>query len=358
MKVLQAIETSGPGGAEQVLIRLCVSLRERGHDVRAVLLKPGWLEDRLLAERIPVERLVLRRPLDFGLARGLAALAATSGADLVHAHEFTFAFYGRLAGLRRRLPLVATAHGANFVEGAKRRLLGAASLRPGARFRLVTVSDALAAALAGSLRLPRAKVDVVRNGIDIPSETPVAREPDGGFRLVAVGNLYPVKNHAVLVRAVAALRQAGVPAELDVLGRGAEEAALRAEIARLHLDDCVRLQGFRSDVGAFLARADVFLSGSLSEQMPLSFLEAMVRALPVVATRVGGVPEIVEDGTTGLLFPSDDAVAAAGLLETLWRDPERRRRLGENARTAVLARFSSSAMTDAYLRLYERIVSA
>jgi glycosyltransferase involved in cell wall biosynthesis len=95
------------------------------------------------------------------------------------------------------------------------------------------------------------------------------------------------------VRVVGALWHSGIPAELDVLGRGSEEMLLCAEIGRLGLTDVVRLQEFRSDVDVFLERADVFVSSSVSEQMPLSFLEAMARGLPVVASRVGDVPEIV-----------------------------------------------------------------
>lgn len=354
MRIIQAIETSGPGGAEQVLIRLCRTLREMGHEVSVILIKPGWLKDRLEADRIDVDIVTLNRPFEPAFARRLAAVIAERRADVLHAHEFTLAFYGKLAGRTARVPVVATAHGANFARGYKRRIFGAAVLRPGRSFRLTAVSGALARTIAGDLLLPAGHIEVVRNGIDMPPPSREPRTPSSeAFRLVAVGNLYPVKNHAALVRIVGALRDRGVPAELDVLGRGGEEASLRAEIGRLGLTDAVRLQGFRSDVDSFLRGADVFVSSSLSEQMPLSIMEAMARGLPVVASRVGGVPEIVDDGVTGLLFDSGDEIAACEHLAGLWHDPARRFALGARARNVAETRFGATAMAEAYLKLYE-----
>jgi glycosyltransferase involved in cell wall biosynthesis len=355
VRILQATETHGPGGAEQVIISLCTTLRAAGHQVEVVMLKPGWLADRLAAEGIPVHRLHLARPLDPRFLWRLVSFLREHRPDLLHTHEFTFAFYGRLAARITRTPIVATAHGANFADGAKRRILGTALLRPGRRFRLAAVSEALAHRLARAFLLPVGRLDVVRNGIAIPAPPNGARDAAGAaFRLVAVGNLYPVKNHAALIRVVATLRTRGVPAELDILGRGGEEEPLRQEIARHSLDGIVRLQGFRPDVDHFLETSDVFVSASLSEQMPLSFLEAMARGLPVVASSVGGVPEIVEDGQDGLLFASGDEAAAAAHLEHLWRDPGNREALGRRARAKVETRYGARTMAEAHLTLYAK----
>jgi glycosyltransferase involved in cell wall biosynthesis len=357
VRILQATETYGPGGAEQVIIRLCTSLRAAGHKVEVVMLKPGWLADRLAAEGISVHRLTLTRPLDPQFLRHLAAFLKEHRADVLHTHEFTFGLYGRLAARMTGTPVVATAHGANFANGWKRRLVGTTVLRPGARFRLAAVSEALAHRLARAFLVPVDHLDVVRNGIDVPPfRKRATRAPAPTFRLVAVGNLYPVKNHAELIRVVASLRARGVPAELDVLGRGGEEERLRREITHHGLDGIVRLQGFRPDVDHFLEASDVFVSTSLSEQMPLSFLEAMARGLPVVASRVGGVPEIVEDGKDGLLFPSGDEAAAAAHLENLWRDHDRREAVGQRARAKVKTRYGARTMTEAYLGLYTNAV--
>jgi glycosyltransferase involved in cell wall biosynthesis len=354
VRIVQAIETSGPGGAEEVLIRLCGSLREMGHEVSVILIKTGWLKDRLESDGIRVDTVTLHRPFEPAFARRLAAVLADRRADVLHTHEFTLAFYGRWAARTGGVPIVATAHGAHFARGYKRRILGIPTLRPGKAFRLTAVSGALARIVARDLLLPAGRIQVVRNGIDIPPR-PQPRTQSKTYHLVAVGNLYPVKNHGALVRVVGALRRSGVPAELDILGRGSEEASLRAEIAGLGLADAVRLQGYRSDVESFLQRADVFVSSSLSEQMPLSFLEAMARGLPVVASRVGGVPEIVDDGSTGLLFDSGDEVSATAHLRSLWLDPAKRIALGGRAREAAETQHGAPVMVERYAKIYREI---
>jgi len=358
LTIVQAIETSGPGGAEQVLLRLCCRLRDRGHRVVPLLLRRGWLADRLTAEGFDVAVLPLHGALDRGYARGLREFLADRGAELLHSHEITFAAYGRAATSSIGIAHVATAHGRNFARGWKRSCFGALFLRGGARFRLVAVSDDLAGEIAKRFLLDTGRITVVENGVELPAATPPSPRAAGEpLRLVAVGNLYPVKNHGVLIRAAAHLRDAGVPVELDILGRGAEEAALRALASELTVTDRVRLQGFRSDVADFLGRAHAFASSSQSEAMPLSFLEAMGHGLPVVASRVGGVPSLVEDEVHGLLFESGDAHGAASRIARLAQDEALRRRLGSAAALRARERFGADAMIGRYETLYSALLS-
>jgi glycosyltransferase involved in cell wall biosynthesis len=353
MTIVQAIETSGPGGAEQVLLRLCCRLRDRGHAVRPLLLRAGWLSERLEAEGFGVAVIPLRSPLDRGFARQLESFLRSSRADVLHSHEITFAAYGRAATASLGIPHVATAHGRNFAGGWKRRGFGALFLRGGGRFRLVAVSEDLAVELSRAFLVDRGAISVVENGVELPAASRVReRLPGEPLRVVAVGNLYPVKNHGVLIRAVAILAESGVNVEIDILGRGKEEAALRSLASEMKVDGRARLCGFRSDVPAFLARAHVFASSSLSEAMPLSFLEAMGHALPVVASRVGGVPALIEDGVHGLLFESGDARGAAERLARLAGDEALRLRLGEAAAARARDRFGADAMIGRYEGLY------
>ncbi len=356
MKILLATETSGPGGAEQVVINLSVALRAVGHEVEVLMLKSGWLSERLSAEGITVHRIPLRSPLDWRFVREFKRFLECHRYDVLHTHEFTFAFYGQVAARLTGVPMVATAHGANFAKGWKRRALGMLLLRPNRRFRFATVSKSLACELARAFHLRPESIDVIRNGIPIPTEN--CRLEAGAFdrfRLTAIGNLYPVKNHAALVRIVARLRSGGVPAELDILGRGGEEEALRREIAENELDGIVRLQGFRQDIEMFLDHCDVFVSASLSEQMPISYLEAMARGIPVVGSRVGGVAEIVDDGVQGLLFDFGNEEAAVAHLETLWRDPGKRKTLGAAGKEKFEREYTTERMADAYLGLYGKV---
>jgi glycosyltransferase involved in cell wall biosynthesis len=358
--IVQAIETAGPGGAEQVLLRLCRRQREAGHRVLPLLLRRGWLSESLERDGFEVAWLPMDRPVDRRFLRALCGFVRTSGADVLHSHEITFALYGRACALRTGLAHVATAHGANFSKGAKRKALGALALRSAARFRLVAVSGSLADQIARDFLLGRERVRVVPNGIDLAAGNPCARgrAPGEPLRVVAVGNLYPVKNHALLVRAVARLRREGIQVELDVLGRGGEEAALRRLAGELGVSESVRFQGFRADVIDFLLQAHVFASASLSEAMPLSFLEAMSVGLPVVAPRVGGIPEIVEEGVHGLLFTALDEAGAAGALRVLAQDERLRAALGERAAADARARHAAERMVTRYGELYAEVVAA
>ena len=139
-----------------------------------------------------------------------------------------------------------------------------------------------------------------------------------------------------------------------IVGDGPERARLEAEIRRLGLEGAVVLAGDRDDVAAMLARADVFVLSSTSEGLPLSILEAMAAGLPVVASSVGGVPEAVEDGETGLLVPPRDPVRLAAALERLLVDPALRRRLGSNGRERVRQHFGLEAFQQAHVAVYRR----
>jgi glycosyltransferase involved in cell wall biosynthesis len=139
-----------------------------------------------------------------------------------------------------------------------------------------------------------------------------------------------------------------------MVGEGPDRPRLAAEIRRLGLERSVVLAGDRSDVADMLAQADVFVLSSTSEGLPLSILEAMAAALPVVASAVGGVPEAVEDGETGLLVPPRDPVRLAAALERLLVDPELRRRLGSNGRDRVREQFGLEAFRQAHVAVYRR----
>jgi len=354
MKILQSIETGGPGGAEEVLLALCSGLRRRGHEVEAVLLKRGWLADRLESASIPCRILPLSGGIDFKFVAAFADTLRESGADLLHCHEFSMSWYGRRAAVAAGVPHVATIHGKNFVGHWKRRLAAGWSLRSRPGTALAAVSADLAGHVADRA-IPRLSgIEVVHNGVELPAGIEPRPRGEGALRLVAVGNLYPVKNHALLIEAVAVLAAKGIDTRLTILGRGAEHEALQRRAQELGIAERIDLAGFRDDVSAVLSESDLFVSSSLSEGMPLSFLEAMGHALPVVASRVGGVPEIVEDGRQGLLYPANDLNAAAARIESLARDEGLRLRLAKEALRAVRENGSVDAMLDAYLEMYER----
>ncbi len=359
MRIVQAIETAGPGGAERVFICLCRGLGERGHDVRALLLRDGWLRTELERFGVDVTILGLRGSMDRRFLAGFREFLRTSGTEVVHAHEFTLAYYGALAARRTGPPLLTTVHGKNFVAGIKRRAAGKVLFRRKEGRTMVAVSSELAAHVSRRLGLGSGRVLVVPNGVEVagdPSAPP--RASDEPLRLLAVGNLYPVKNHQLLIRVMGRLDSAGVDARLDILGRGAEEPRLRALVEELGLEDKVALRGFREDVGEFLRRSHLLVSGSLSEGMPVSFLEAMAAGLPVVAPRVGGIPELIDHDRQGLLYDCNDADSLELAVKRLAGAEPVRRELGAQAFRRVREEYSEAAMIQRYSDLYNGLASA
>jgi glycosyltransferase involved in cell wall biosynthesis len=169
--------------------------------------------------------------------------------------------------------------------------------------------------------------------------------------VVAVGNLYPVKDHGTLLHALSRLPATRVA----IAGRGDEEERLRGLAVNLGLGDRMHLLGLRDDVETVLAAADVFVQPSLSEGLPLAVLEAMGNGLPVVATRVGGVPEALVDGKTGFLVPPGDPEALAAALKRVLDSADRGACMGSAARERAEAEFSVDRMTDRYRQLYDEL---
>lgn len=361
LRIVLGLESSGPGGAETVVLRLAAALRERGDVPIVASLRPGWMTERSRAAGIETWIVPQRRGLDPRWIPAFARRLHRERIDVLHAHEFVMNVYGGAAARLARVPCVATIHGRNWATGHPRRALAYRVLRR-LGVRIVAVSHDLARFLAEGLGLPAGALHVVHNGIPIleprDASTRARRRqeararlglPQGAKLVVAVGNLYPVKDHTRLVEALAA-----IPAmHVAIAGRGEEETRLRAQAGETGVAARLHLLGLRDDVESVLDAADVFSQPSLSEGLPLAVLEAMAHALPVVATRVGGVPEAIDDGETGCLVPAGDSSALATALARLLDDASLRERIGSAARARAIESFSIDAMVRGYRALWE-----
>jgi glycosyltransferase involved in cell wall biosynthesis len=196
---------------------------------------------------------------------------------------------------------------------------------------------------------------VIRNGVDTGLFAARTHAPADRPLLVSIGRLKEPKDFRTLLRAFALLRD--VPFHAKIVGDGPERALLEIEIDWLGLRGTVELTGERDDVPAILAAADCFVLASNSEGLPLSILEAMAAGLPVVASDVGGVHEVVTDDVTGFLVPPGEPEALAAPLAALLKDADLRERLGAAARADVQARFSVSRVQEEHLALYRRMLA-
>jgi len=361
VRVLQVVLSLDPGGTERLVVEIARRLPPPFESVVCCLDAPGaWAED-LRRRSIPVVALERRAGFRPSLSARLAALVRSRRIDVMHCHQYSPYVYGCLAKLLApRVRLVFTEHGrlSDAPPSPKRRRVNPLLARvPGARF---AVCEDLKTFLVAE-GFPADRLGVIYNGID-PGPLPSAEaRADARRRLGAesdaflvgtVARLDPVKDLGVLLEALAALRARGPAAHLAVLGDGPERTALEARARELGVAAAVRFLGARSDVRDLLPGLDLYVNCSRSEGVSLTIVEAMAAALPVVATAVGGTPEVVADGASGLLVPPRDPGALTAAMEALAADPALRAGLGREGRAVAERRFSFERMLEQYLRAY------
>jgi glycosyltransferase involved in cell wall biosynthesis len=342
VKVLHVHRIGGIGGSERHLLTLLPALAERGVDVSFLGLDdPARAPDPFYeALAVPYRRLRAARDLDPALAWRVRK--ETRSADLVHTHLVHADVYGAL-GARR---LVSTKHNDDPFRAGAFRFVERALTRRAAR--VIAITAALARFQIERVGLPADKVEVIHYGLDDLPQAWGANPPDPVPPdvpvLLCVCRLERQKGVDVAIRALRDIPAA----HLVVLGEGPE----RVELERLarELDVPVYLPGRVPDVSAWLRRASVLVHPARWEGFGLALLEAMLASLPVVATRVSSIPEIVVDGETGLLVPADDAAELARAVNRVLSDPAD---YGQRGRARAEREFSVAKMADRTLAVYE-----
>jgi glycosyltransferase involved in cell wall biosynthesis len=360
MIVAHVLSSLQIGGAERMALELAGGQVEARHDVMVVSLESppdGPLGDRFRERGVGVQGVVKRSGADITLSLRLAALFRRNRVDVVHTHNRLPLIYAAAAGKLAGAKVVHTRHGPGQGTRRERWLMRRAGYLIDA---FVAVSPALAALARTLGDCADVKLKVIENGVDVatfrgsPDERDAARAevgiPKDAWVVGSVGRLAREKNYPLLVRAAAPLL--GPDARLVLVGDGGEAATIRAEIEARAVGPFATLTGARHDVPRWMAAMDVFALSSRLEGLPLVALEAMAAGLPVVATAVGGLPTLIQDGVTGLLVPPDDEMAFARQLAVLRGDPALARAMGERGRTHVRARYSHDVMVSRYLKLY------
>ena len=361
------------GGMERIALSVINRTRDRYRHAVICLAGYGALRDEIADASVPCLSLDKRPGKDPGCYFRLWHALRLLKPDLVQTYNIgaldaTPAI--RLAGVRR---IVHAEHGRDVTDpkGDNPRYLRLRRWMAPFIGRFVTVSRDLQHWLVERARIRPDKVTCIPNGIDVAAFD-VARvppqprvllgefAPPGSVLIANVARLDKVKDQAGLLAAFKLLEeragQQGADFRLIIVGGGPEHEALQRRIEQLGLTLTVRLLGNRSDVAALLAESDVFVLSSIAEGTPLTLLEAMASGLPVVATEVGGVASLVENGTTGTLVPPGDAPALAEALDPYIADEALRRRHGDAGRARVTARFSLNAMLSAYTALYDELL--
>jgi glycosyltransferase involved in cell wall biosynthesis len=273
--------------------------------------------------------------------------------DLVHTHgHFALNVVARVAGRLGGARVLSHMHVQNVFRVGRGRGVQIVLDNATAHlcFALVAVSEATRAEIVRQ-GYPPERVVTVLNGIE-PAAPVEPRRLAAGPTILEVARLAEVKGQRTLLAALGRLDASAILVGQDHEHGGAYQDELQALAAQLGVADRVVFAGYRADVPALLAGCDVFCLPSRIEGMPLVVLEAMAYGKPVVATSVGGTPELVVDGVTGILVPPDDATALADALAVVLADPARARRMGEAGRARVERAFSLAASTERVLSLY------
>ena len=357
MRVTHIHRLRGVGGSERHLLTLLPALRERGVDARFLGLDDGEPDPfyaQLDGLDVPYDRLRAPHDLDPALLLRTVRLIRRYRPDIVHTHLVHADVYGAAAAQAAGATLVSTKHNDDpFRLGPFRHVERLLARRAA---RTVCITGSLARFNVEQVGLPASKVVVVHYGLD---ELPAAWGPPGGPKLpegarvlLAVSRLERQKGIDVAIEALALIRPRHPQAVLVVLGRGRLEQELLGLAAERGVADAVYLPGGVGDVTDWLLRAELLVHPARWEGFGLALLEAMLAELPIVASSVSSIPEIVVDQQTGLLVPPDDAERLASAIDALLTDSRLRATYGRAGLARVRDRFSVARMAEHTEKVY------
>jgi sugar transferase (PEP-CTERM/EpsH1 system associated) len=356
--IAQIVVNLDVGGLERVVISLIEKLDpEKYRNVLFCLGDGGSLVEEVTARGVSVYPLHKRDGVDYPLFIRLARLLRREKIDIVHCHNSGPLVYGTVAArLARAAGVVYTAHG----RYSSSRLGKVMFRRGGLVDRVVCVSEDARQIAIEKGGLAPSRVETLINGVDMdrfadrgepPPELPVGKPSIG-----IVARLTAVKDHQNLFRAFAGLLPSYPEARLFVVGDGELRAELENDVKGLGISANVNFLGNRSDVPHLLAGFDLFVLSSYSEGLSITLLEAMAAGLPIVATDVGGNPEVVEHGITGKIVPVRDPGALTDAFKWMIEHPAEAGKMGERGHDRVQRDFSISAMIGGYERIYGELL--
>jgi glycosyltransferase involved in cell wall biosynthesis len=359
------------GGKERLLHEFIARADRNRFQVAVCCLRPGgYFKERIVAMGIPFYDDLLHHRFDALAFRELENVIRAEKTQIVetfaHPNTVIFSFLAKLRSLVERVVVSYHAIGVDtrgtvvrpYLRPLLRRMDGHVAVADIQKRQLVEVEG-----------LRDETVRVIYNGVDTqvfhPSEpaewTSTRRSlgmPDDAIVLMAVGSLKPIKGIDILLRAATPVLQKDARARLVLVGQGPDRVALEQLARESGVADRVSFLGLRDDVASLLRAADVLVLASRTEALPTVLLEAAATALPVIATRVGGVPEIVEADRSGLLVPAEDVAALRDAIERVVGDESLRRTLGQRGRAIVETRFRIETMCETKMAYFEELLAS
>lgn len=364
VKVIYLITELNIGGAQTVLLRFLTHLDRNRFTPCVICLYNGDAPIAQAIRSLNIEVIDLRvhHKADLTSLLRLYNLLVQKQPTILHTHLFHVNLPGRILGRLAGVPIIINSEHNMAMEPEWRYRVNAwtSSLVD----RVTTISEAIHQFSLQHIGLPAKKVVVIYDGVELNHSSRFTRQqarqslglPLEGLVLGAVSRFDPVKGLAFLIQAFAQLKnQANL--QLVLVGDGPERPTLESLAQDLGIIDRVYWPGFRTDILDLLPAFDIFIQPSIFEGLSMSILEAMAACLPVVATNVGGIPEIVSDGITGCLVPPRDPAALAQAIQTLINQPELRDRMGQAGLERVRQEFSVQQMVKRTEALYEELLT-
>lgn len=364
MKILHVIDSEGLFGAEAMLVNLASEQRKLGLqptilNMRMVDSSESSFESEAVSMGLDFRSFSIKTGLDLPGAFKIIRFAVTNGYVLIHSHGYKpNILLGLMPKRLRRLSIVITLHGwtsaGRFGKLLIYEWLDIKSLNN------VDAVVAVSKATAAHSALRRIKPCIIHNGIstiDFESKNRLAdrrlvKFSENGFTIGSIGRLSAEKGYRHLIEALRLVIQRGIDANLIIIGEGNERSFLEQLIEKLKLTDRVLLPGYCTTARDYLPCLDVFVLSSLTEGLPITLLETMQANVPIVATRVGGIPEVLENGKDGLLVEPRDPEKLADAISRIYHDSELRDKLMSCAYKKVITDYTAEKMALQYLEVY------
>lgn len=354
MRVVQVIPELGLGGAEIMCENLVRELLERGADVTVISLYrfESPITERMKRSGVDVIFLDKKPGLDLSMVFKICKELKRVNADVVHSHCYALKYAAPAAVLAKVPVRVHTFHSvAQKENGPVSRFVNGLFFKYG-KVMPVALSESNKETIRKVYKGYRGTIPVIHNGVRI--DRCKAKEDHSfgdNIQILHVGRFSEPKNHFELLKAVKTLHEQDPRIRLRLVGEGELRETVTQAVHDMGMDSYVELYGTTDDVFSVMAQADIFTLPSIYEGMPLTLIEAMGTALPIVASRVGSIPEMITDGENGLLCePTNDSITET--VKRFIEDPALRAKCGENARISS-ERFSIEKMTNEYIRCYE-----
>ncbi len=357
-KILLFIESGGPGGAEKVVLETAINLTKSNFAVTVCTLRQGWLTDNLKKAGITYRQLESKKSLDLALIFKLVSLIKKEKFELVHSHLLDSNFYCALATFIAGVPHVASEHGdvhhlhlkkfsrikLKIIDLLKTKMTAVSHFTAqqlkalGYNSTVTIIGNPISTSFIQNSEIR----ENIRNSLSLKEE----------LLWLNIGNLREVKDQSTLIKGFAKAFKENKNQILLILGEGPERAKLENLIDSFKLSERVKLLGFKPEIDLYLQAADGVILSSKSEALPLSLLEAALAGLILVATNVGGIPEIIENNIDGFLFESGNDQELAEILLKVCSDQARFKKMAGILREKVKDRFSWENYLEKLKELY------